>query len=665
MCGFAGVVVWDEKYRINVDTLTGMAAAVAHRGPDGQGIHLNHTGPITPDTPQVGLAFRRLAILDPDPRSDQPFTDGRYWLVFNGEIYNFRELKKELSILLPDRQWLTTGDTEVLLAAYAAWGEKCVERLNGMFAFAVWDEVDKTLFLARDRMGQKPLYWAARTADGNRWTGLKTSENEIESPFSTIAFASELTSLFALPWVTREIDEAGINGYLRWGYIPVPRTAFKDIRSYAPSVYGSARFNFASADFYFDPSGMNTGVATVVVEPWDAVATTRRLVQQAVSRQLVSDVPIGCLLSGGMDSSIVAAAMKAEVGSEAKIHTFSLGFGDLLYDESEYAQTVADHLGTEHHRFSVAPDAAYDLPMLAKTFGDPFGDSSALPTHYLARAVRPHVKVALGGDGGDELFGGYDRYRAMQIAAALDRTPEVLRRAAAAEVWQKLPGKHPKSPWVKLKRFMATADSTPIHRYLKIMSIFSAKQIGELLTGPEADRRTATEWEFINKAAHAYAEKQGPAPMALAIDRMTYLPDDLLTKVDRCSMLHGLEVRSPFMDHELVTFAAGLSTDQLLKGGPKRMLREAFADDLPAWVFKRKKMGFAVPIGDWFRGPLREMLEGTLFAAGAFGRSHFDMTVVRKLVDEHQSGRVDHSQRLYALLMLELWWVNVARASSP
>jgi asparagine synthase (glutamine-hydrolysing) len=665
MCGFAGVVVWDEKYRVSVDTLTGMAAAVAHRGPDGQGIHLNHNQAITPDHPQVGLAFRRLAILDPDPRSDQPFTDGRYWLVFNGEIYNFRELKKELSVLLPGRQWLTTGDTEVLLAAYAAWGEKCVDRLNGMFAFAVWDEVEKTLFLARDRMGQKPLYWAARTIDGNPWTGLKSADDRLGPPFSVIAFASEITSLVALPWITREIDEAGINGYLRWGYIPTPRTAFKNIRSYLPSMYGSASFNSASAEIYFNRSGINSGAGKITVEPWEAVATTRTLVRQAVSRQLVSDVPIGCLLSGGMDSSIVAASMRAAFGPVGKIHTFSLGFGDPLYDESEFAQAVADHLGTEHHRCAVTPNAAADLPMLAKSFGEPFGDSSALPTHYLAQEVRSHVKVVLSGDGGDELFGGYDRYRAMHIAAALDHTPEILRRAAAGEIWQKLPGKHPKSAWVKLKRFMAPADSTPIHRYLKIMSIFSAKQISELLSGPEAKRSTASEWELISKAAHAYAELRGPAPMALAIDRMTYLPDDLLTKVDRCSMLHGLEVRSPFMDHELVTFAAGLTTDQLLKGGPKRMLREAFADDLPAWVFKRKKMGFAVPIGDWFRGPLRAMLEDTLFAAAAFGRSHFDMAFVRKMVDDHQSGRVDHSQRLYALLMLELWWENVARASRP
>jgi asparagine synthase (glutamine-hydrolysing) len=661
MCGFAGVIAWDEKYRVSRETLGKMSAAIAHRGPDGEGFHFSSDEPITPDRPQVALAFRRLAILDPDPRSNQPFTDGRHWLVFNGEIYNFRELKKELSLLRQDYVWKTTGDTEVLLRAYAVWGEKCVEHLNGMFAFAVWDEVEKSLFLARDRMGQKPLYWAAKTSDGANWSGATAPETGMNPPFAVIAFASEISSVLELPWVDRSIDWNGLFGYLRWGYVPSLRTIFAGIRSYQPAMHGTAKHNHVKAAAYFDRSGFGSKTVT---EPWDAVGQTRSLVQAAVDRQLISDVHIGCFLSGGMDSSIVAACMQKVGSSSRRVLTFSLGFGDALYDETQFAKAVAEHLRTEHHSFAVTPDAASDLPNLARLFGEPFADSSALPTHYLAREVRKLVKVALGGDGGDELFGGYERYRAMHIASALDQTPEIVRRAAAAEIWQKLPGQHPKSVWTKLKRFMATANAEPIFRYMKLMSIFSAEQISSLFSGDRNRLRTSADWDFAAKAARQCVEKRGPVAMSLAIDRLTYLPGDLLTKVDRCSMLHGLEVRSPFMDHELVQFAAGLTTDQLLKGGPKRMLREAFKDDLPAWVFKRKKMGFAVPIGDWFRGELRSMLRDTLFSSHAFGRTHFDMKVVERLVEEHETKRVDHSQRLYALLMLELWWNTVRMETS-
>jgi asparagine synthase (glutamine-hydrolysing) len=668
MCGFAGVIAWDERYRCSRQTLAKMSAAVAHRGPDGEGFHVNHDEQITSDHPQVSLAFRRLAILDPDPRSMQPFTDGRHWLVFNGEIYNFRELKKELSVLRPDYAWRTTGDTEVLLLAYAVWGEKCVEHLNGMFAFAVWDEVEKALFLARDRMGQKPLYWSALTTAGAHWFGSKEAEVPIDPPMAAIAFASEITGLIHLPWVTKATDYDGVNGYLRWGYIPAPRTVFTGIRNFLPALCGTLRNSAVKSRSYFrgfgsvefPPDEVTSLLLQAIGKEESPAASTRRLVQQAVERQLVSDVPLGCLLSGGIDSSVIAACMKSVSRTTDRVHTFSIGFDDPLYDESEYAAAVAEHLGTTHHRFSVKPSAADDLQTLAKAFGEPFGDSSALPTHYLCREVRGVVKVALGGDGADELFGGYDRYRAMHIASGLDRTPDLVRRAAAAEIWQKLPGTHPKSLMSKIKRFLRTADSTPVHRYMKIMSIFSSKQISGLFSD-NSDRRTSSDWQFAVSVVSQMAEARGAAPLALAVDRVTYLPGDLLTKVDRCSMLHGLEVRSPFMDHELVQFAAGLTTDQLLKGGPKRMLREAFKDDLPAWVFKRKKMGFAVPIGDWFRGPLRGMLRDTLFSSHAFGRSHFDMKVVERLVEEHESKRVDHSQRLYALLMLELWW-NTARA---
>lgn len=615
MCGFAGVIAWDEKYRVSRDTLEKMSCAIAHRGPDGEGYHLTREHePITPHTPQTALAFRRLAVIDPDPRSDQPFHIGPLTLVFNGEIYNFRELKSEISKLRPDYRWRTTGDTEVLLMAYDVWREQCVEKLNGMFAFAVWDEQKKELFLARDRMGQKPLY--VSEADG------------------AVAFASEPTALRFLNWIDWKISPEGLCNYLRYG---CTERFFENCWQHAASFTSSYPVSgIASQRCYFDPSGTQNPGATG--------GDCRQIVHKAVARQLVSDVPLGVFLSGGTDSSVIAAAAR----SHGPVRTFCIAFDDPRYDESEYARQVAAHLRTDHYEFRVTPRAAEDLPKIAAAFGEPFADSSALPMHYLARQTRQHVKVALSGDGGDEMFGGYDRYRALRLSRGLRPL------GALAPLWRRMAAGHPKSAVTRAGRFLLSLRYAPEMRYDSFLRIFDEDSLAELIAD-DALRASAGEAQ-IAAICRMYRRRVGLVRAALATDRVTYLPNDLLTKVDRCSMLHGLEVRSPFMDHELMQFAAGLTADQLLKGGSKRMLREAFAADLPDFVFKRPKMGFAVPIGQWFRGQLRAMLRDNLFACDSFGRSHFNMKFVQQLVDEHEQNQVDHSQRLYALLMLELWW---------
>lgn len=637
MCGFAGIVTWDNRHRVHRAVLEKMSARIAHRGPDGEGIWLNHEEEVTPDRPQVGLVHRRLAIIDLDPRANQPFTDGRgRWLVYNGEIYNYRELRKELEALLPNYAWRTTSDTEVLLASYAAWGEKCVEKLNGMFAFAIWDEGKGELFLARDRMGQKPLYFAAMPADGS---------------WSAFAFASELSALRPVDWICHDVEAASVLAYLSWGYVPSPYTIFDGANQLMPGMTMRIRSAIEGgpiqmvAGRYFNPALHHDHRA--FGEP---AQTTRERLTQATKRQMVADVPLGCFLSGGMDSSIVAACMRQLVPPAQRILTFSIGFGDSRYDEREYAARVAEYLGTEHRSFVVAPNAAVDLPKLAAVFGEPFADSSALPTHYLSRETRQHVKVALSGDGGDELFGGYDRYRAMLYSQQLGPVIERI----GSRIGRALPGGHPKSRGARAKRFLKSLAHPIPRRYLGYIAFFDEDLLEELWP---RDTREKLKWEDdyelqFEKMMHI----RDAVPAATAFDRKTYLPDDLLTKVDRCSMLHALEVRSPFMDHELVQFASTLTTAQLLKGGPKHMLREAFADMLPAWVFKRKKMGFAVPIGEWFRKELRPMLRDSLFAKNSFASSHFNMAVVNRLVEEHETQKVDHSQRLYALLMLELWW---------
>jgi asparagine synthase (glutamine-hydrolysing) len=611
MCGIAGVVAWDERYRIERQTLERMGHAIAHRGPDGRDLWMDE---------RCGLAFVRLAVLDLDRRAMQPMTDGKRWLNFNGEIYNFRQLREELEKIAPGYVWKTSGDSEVILRAFDAWGEKCVEKLNGMFALAIWEPVSGSIFLARDPMGQKPLYFALRSGRG-------------------LAFASELPALRNVPWIKWDVDSASVSEYLQTGYVAAPATIYRGVGKLPPGCWMRCGADGSVAlRKYFDPNEIDAG------EPISADAV-KAAVRRAVKSQLVSDVPVGCFLSGGIDSSVIAAAMKSAAVKQ-RVLTFSIGFDDPLYDETKFAAQVAGHLGTEHRQFTVRPDAAADLPKLANVFGEPFGDSSALPTHYLARETRAHVKVALSGDGGDELFGGYDRYRAMRWGSGGQRAPKFLQRMAAA-----LPGGHPKSSLAKARRFMAAMGLPPPRRYAEYVGLFG-QDLREAIFPVEAP----TGRELV---AEAYADLEtgrDAVQTALATDRITYLPEDLLTKLDRASMLHGLEVRSPFMDHDLVRLAAGLSTLQLLKGGPKRMLREAFAGDLPDFVFRREKMGFAVPIGQWLRDSLRPMMEDLLTSGDSFAASHFQAKVLRGMMDDHRAGKADHSQRLYALLMLELWW---------
>jgi asparagine synthase (glutamine-hydrolysing) len=615
MCGIAGVVAWDERFRVDRQTLAQMGNSIAHRGPDGRDVWSDG---------RCGLAFARLAILDLDPRAMQPMTDGKRWLVFNGEIYNYRELRAELDNLSPGYNWKTTGDSEVIIRAFDAWGEQCVEKFNGMFAFAIWEPHTGEVFLGRDRMGQKPMYLALRSGRG-------------------LAFASELSGLRAVPWIEWEVDSASVEEYLQTGYIAAPATIYHGLSKLPPGCWMRCSSDGSIVwRRYFDPNESAGSAA--------ATADVKSAVLRAVRRQLVSDVPVGCFLSGGIDSSVIAAALKMVAG-EQPVLTFSIGFDDPRYDETQYAAVVAAHLRTEHRTFAVRINAAEDLPKLAEVFGEPFGDSSALPTHYLARETRHLVKVALSGDGGDELFGGYDRYRAMRLGAAGGKIPRVLRAMAAA-----IPGSHPKSAGARTRRFLAAMGLPDAQRYAAYVGLFDA-ELRESLYPRRSPRRreiVAEAYEMLRGNGGGRDRVQA----ALATDRVTYLPEDLLTKLDRASMLHALEVRSPLMDHELVGMAAGFSTGALLGGGAKRMLREAFAADLPDSVFRRKKMGFAVPIGQWLRQSLRPMMVDLLSAGDSFASNHFHEQTWRTMIERHCDGTVDHSQRLYALMMLELWWRN-------
>jgi asparagine synthase (glutamine-hydrolysing) len=638
MCGIAGIVAWDERFTVTADRLARMAMRLAHRGPDGQGSWISSSAPASRERPQAGLAFRRLAVLDPDPRAMQPMhsPDGRYTLVFNGEIYNFHELRRDVARVYPGHPWRTSGDSEVLLMSYAAFGADCVRRLNGMFAFAAWDARDRSLLLARDRTGQKPLFYAPLLDPRGRPR--------------VVAFASELSPLLELPWVDDAIEPRHLESYLRFGYLDRGATIFQTVYAMPPAhvaTYHADRD--PGSECYFNPTVADDAAPPAFVTP----QAVRGAVETAVSRQLVSDVPLGCFLSGGIDSSILALCMTRAAG-RGRVQTFSIGFDDPRYDETAYAEEVATHLGTEHRAFTVRPNAADDLPALAAVFGEPFADSSALPTHYLARETRRHVTVALSGDGGDELFGGYDRYRAVRLAARFDRLPHLARLAIAKALLQ-LPGTHPRSKLTRLKRLAASLPDAPGDRYARYVQLFDERTINRLLRQPQ------TKWVATHLGVlwEALAATRDAVATAVAIDKLTYLPGDLHTKVDRASMLHSLEVRAPFMDLDLLKLTAALDARQLVGRGSKRLLREAFSADLPPTVFKRPKAGFAVPIGEWFRGELRDLLRDALFASTSFASARFDHGTLETLLEQHERRSVDHSQRLYALLMLELWWSHL------
>ncbi len=661
MCGIAGIVSFDGSVPVRPGTLAACSRAIAHRGPDAERIWLSH--PDDPRraletevvgtasrSPSVGLAFRRLSVLDPDPRAMQPMhsRDGRFTLVFNGEIYNFCGLRDEL-LRLDSDPFVTTGDSEVLLRAWQIWGVETLSKLNGMFAFAIWDARDACLWLARDRLGQKPLY-VELLVDHDR-----SGQAGHQAPLRAASFASEPRGVARLERdpSAGELDDLALRDYLRYGYSP--RSMLGDLRQLEPGTWWRLAASGLSSGRYFDATwgeGIDRSRTRV------SAAEVRGAVMRAVERQLVSDVPLGVFLSGGIDSSIVARCAR-EFGG---VRTFSIGFDEPRYDESAYAEEVARHLGAAHETMRLTPRVVEDLPRLVAAFGEPFADSSMIPTHELCRVTRDRVTVALSGDGGDELFGGYERYLAMAHARKLDAF------AMVAGLGRWMSRGHPKSKWARGGRFLASAGKSPAERYDGWMRIFDEPTLeGLLATQDQQGMNARDRWPRIRSLFQSVMQQSGRdvVESAAAVDRVSYLPGDLLAKVDRCSMLHGLEVRSPFMDHELVALAAGLDERQLIGGGGKRMLREAFGGDLPASVFRRRKMGFAVPIGEWFRGEMRGYLRDHVLSGDGLIGQRMKKRVVEQMVDEHETGYRDHAQRLYALLILEMWWKQQTKKPRP
>jgi asparagine synthase (glutamine-hydrolysing) len=627
MCGLAGILALAPRRPVARDELERMAGQLVHRGPDAGAYYVDPRG-------RFGLGFRRLSIIDL-PTGGQPLCneDRTIWAAFNGEIYNFRELRRELTAA--GHAFVTQGDAEVIVHAYEQFGAACFERLSGMFAIALWDEQRGVLHLARDRLGKKPLVMA---------------EHE-----GRLYFASEAKAILALPEVPRRIDAQSLHRYLVFQYVPAPYSIFRGFSKLLP---GHRREISAAADrspaqvAYWSPPRPEPSDRLRSTSLEHAVGELDGLLTRAVEQRLVSDVPLGAFLSGGVDSSIVVGLMR-RLGV-SPLRTFSIGFEDARYDETRYARQVAALFQTEHHEQRVTPRAAEILPTLAHHFDEPFGDSSAIPTWYVSKFARQFVTVALTGDGGDECFAGYDRYRALQLARRLDWLPAIARRALAASA-ALLPHGRAKSLANRMHRFGAALGERGPRRYLNWVGVFTPDMLRDLYAPEFAqglDLGEPAAW--LERACEAAGGDD--VQRANYADFVSYLPYDLLTKVDVASMACSLECRSPLLDHQLVEFA--LRLPMRLKLGPagsKLVLKTWARRLLPREILHRRKAGFGVPVGEWFRGDLEPLLRERVLRRDGIAARLFRPEATTRLVEDHITGRANHEHRLWLLLMLELW----------
>jgi asparagine synthase (glutamine-hydrolysing) len=620
MCGICGLVAGDGERVPDLDVVARMSGRLVHRGPDDDGLF--HEGP-------VALAARRLAIIDL-AHGHQPIAneDGSAVVVQNGEIYNYRELKRELEGR--GHRFATDCDTEVLVHAYEEWGEPFVERLRGMFALALWDKRRRRLLLARDRFGIKPLYYAA--AGGG------------------VSFASELKSLLEQPGFSREIDPRAVSAYLAFNSIPAPLTIFKSARKLPPGHLLRWEGGELELRRYARPGPLPA--AELRRESADELAAElREVLDDSVRAHLVADVPVGVLLSGGVDSGGLAAL--ASRHTDEPLRTFSIGFEEAGFDELSRARLVAERYGTNHHELVLRPDAVELLPKLVEAFDEPFGDSSALPTYLVSELAVSEVKVALSGEGGDELFGGYYTYVADLLARRVGRLAALARPLAEA-----LPSRTDRVGFdYKAKRFARAAALPALERHHGWKEIFSPQARAEL-AGP-----AAAAWDPLDLYRARYAETAGAEPLARMqdVDLGIYLVDDLLVKTDRLSMAHSLELRVPFLDPKVAEFAFSLPTGLKVRGlAKKRLLRRALAPLLPREIVQGRKQGFSIPIAAWLRGPLEPFAREVLAPSALARQGLLDPAAVTPVLDRHISGQEDLSRQIWGLMALTLWFDRYA-----
>jgi asparagine synthase (glutamine-hydrolysing) len=623
MCGIVGLVRNDGR-PIDENLLGRMCTAIQHRGPDDDGFYVNGS---------VGLGMRRLAIIDLKS-GKQPIhnADRTAWIVFNGEIYNYLELREKLEKL--GHVFYTNSDTEAIVHAYDQYGADCPKHLRGMFAFAIWDERTQELFLARDRVGKKPLLYSQVNGQ--------------------LIFGSEFSALLLHPDISREIQPQALDYYLSFMCIPAPLTAYQSIRKLEPGH--SLRWKKKNGDIEIQRYWRPDFSKKLDITEEEAGERTVEILREAVRVRLMSEVPLGAFLSGGIDSSAVVALMSQE--SSEKVKTFSIGFDEQDFSELHHARRVAEHIGADHHEFIVTPDAVEILPMLVEHYGEPYADSSAVPTYYVARETRKHVTVALNGDGGDESFAGYERYIAMGLTEKYRLLPSFVRESVIREMVNLIPTSATKKSKVKsAKRLLEVVSRPKVNRYMHWMSVFNDETKQPLYSDSFKQQTSEGNATGVLERWFKEANGIGIVDTMLLTDQMTYLPNDLLVKVDIATMAVSLEARSPFLDHHVIEFAAQLPENlKLRRLTSKYLLKKVLRQLLPSENLTRRKMGFGVPIGHWFRGKMQPFLREVILSEKALRRGMFKPEAVRQLVELHTRAERDYSHQLWTLLMLELWF---------
>ncbi|MFH1888966.1 MAG: asparagine synthase (glutamine-hydrolyzing) [Candidatus Omnitrophota bacterium] len=620
MCGICGIIDYNSQGKIGDEALRRMCSRLKHRGPDDEGIYLSDSA-----APYAGLGHRRLSIIDLSDAGHQPMSneDGTIQVILNGEIYNYKELR--IGLEEKGHRFKSNTDTETILHLYEDHGIDCVKELDGMFAFAIWDERKKMLLLARDRFGKKPLLYYHQ---GGRF-----------------CFASEFSALLECGFIKKEIDYGALREYFTFGYISAPLTIYKHVFKVMPAHLCVLKGGNLKHEPYWclDYAPKNR------ITEEEAKEEVLRLLKDAVRKRLYSDVPLGAFLSGGIDSSAIVALM-SELNT-GKVKTFSIGFEESVYNELSHARIVAARYRTEHTEFTVKPDEVELLPKLAEHYGEPYADSSCIPTYYVSRLSRQYVTVALNGDGGDESFGGYERYAAMLLAEKLKSIPALARKSLGF-LTNMLPAEEePKNPLKRLKKFVSGIELPFIERYLNWMSIFTDVQKSALFSERMKEEGALGRGRGIQ-----------PGPYGLTLDTLlsmdisAYLPNDLLVKADIASMANSLELRSPFLDYKLAEFVARLPAEYKIKGSTlKYILKKALKGILPPENINRRKMGFGVPVSGWLRGGLREFVCDILLSPESCRRGYFNQAFVEDMIKNHIDSKQEHSYRLWSLLMFELW----------